>query len=331
MTEAFFVDEPAWVTSVLNAAHVALETEAPGHNPSDERQAALMLLDGPLHLVNANRYRSVRDFLVKRLTQTIEEIEASVITSGLQIWKLYNHGFVIRSPHITIGMDIVRGWRFFDELDIYYGLSDDWVERLVKQLDILTISHNHGDHQDKLVRDLAFANHIPVVVEASIFPEISAHTFLHRPQRRSHPPFPSSLRVKAKNGQQVDMLVYPGHQGASIPNNNYLVRTPDGYTIMHTGDQSGDEDWAWIDTLGQHQQVHILLVNCWSTDMPRLVAGIRPEWVIFGHEVEMAHTPDHRESFWRSFQIFRDLPQPRDIIMCWGEGFKPPFLSQSTE
>lgn len=31
------------------------------------------------------------------------------------------------------------------------------------------------------------------------------------------------------------------------------------------------------------------------------------------------HSPDHRESYWRSFQLFRDLAAPRNLVLGWGE------------
>lgn len=317
--DLFYVAEPTWVEPLLVDAEAALTQHPPCHPPSEERQAALMMLDGPLHLVNANRFRSTQDFLVRRLTHAIESIEQCNVAQGARLWKLYNHGFVLRTPTVTIGMDVVRGWRFWEAPEEYYGLSPHWVDRLVAQIDLFTITHNHGDHHDLLIRDRAMARGAAMIAEDSVFANLSEHPGIRRPQRDPSGQHPTELNITTKRGAEINLLVYPGHQGADVANNVYLLRTPEGFTVMHTGDQSGELDWGWIDSVQQRTHVNLLLPNCWTTDMTRLVRGVQPDWVIFGHEVEMSHTPDHRESYWRSFQLFRDLAKPRNLVLGWGE------------
>ena len=314
-----FLPEPDWVAPLFDAADAALRQNPPAHPPTQERQAALMMLDGPLHLVDAGRFRSTRDFLVKRLVRAIESIEQTTVTHGARLWKLYNHGFVLRTPTVTVGMDLVRGWRFTEAKDEYYGLAPEWAERLVNQVDLLTITHNHGDHWDTVVRDRALVRGLPMMIEASIFADLPNHPLLHRPQRDRVHSQPAVLNIMTAKEQPVQLTVYPGHQNADVPNNVYLIRTPEGFTVMHTGDQSEDLDWHWIDGVGLHQRVDLLLPNCWSNDLARLVAGVRPRWTIFGHEVEMAHAPSNRESYWRSFQLFRGMAEPRNLVLGWGE------------
>ncbi len=321
-----FVDEPAWVAPLLAYANEALVNYPPEYPPSVQRQEALMLLDGPLHLATANRFRSVYDFLVERLTHTIEEIEHAFVTRGVRIWRLYDHGFVVRTPSITIGCDVTRGWTLVDGYGLDYVLPPAWTERLVRQLDVLTVSHRHDDHADPVVRDLALQRHIPVVVEAGIYGDL-AHPYLWRAERldpefaQAHPPVGAAYRFLAARGKTLDVVAYPGHQGADLLNNVYLFCTSEGFTVLHMGDQSGNQDWAWLNSVGDHVDVDVLIVNCWTTDMARLVQGVRPNVVITGHENEMSHAPNHRESYWRSFELFRDRDgSPAAYTLCWGEG-----------
>ncbi len=320
-----FVDEPAWVAPIFAYVNAALTQHPPCSPPAGGRQEALMLLDGPLHLVDANRFPSTHAFLMGRLTRTIEDMERTTVKAGACLWRLYNHGFVVRTPSVTIGMDLAGGWVLEDDAGLphYYGLEASWRQRLVAQLDLLTVSHHHGDHADPLIRDEALRRDIPVLVAPGIYADM-AHPYLRRPMRWSTPGVLNASgipwsRIHLARDNVLHVLVYPGHQGVEIPNNVYAYRTPEGCTVLHTGDQSGDGDWAWLDRVGDDMEVDVLIVNCWTTDMARLVQGVRPQIVVTGHEMEMSHTPDHRESYWRSFQLFRDQQTPPAYTLCWGE------------
>jgi hypothetical protein len=130
---------------------------------------------------------------------------------------------------------------------------------------------------------------------------------------------PSSVRAAA-GGKSVEYIAYPGHQGRDVLNEVFLLRMPGGFTVMQTGDQWLPEDFQWIDRVADVPSPDLLLVNCWTLDMERVLAGIRPRVVITGHENEMGHSPTHRETFWRSFQLFRGMPGPPSHVLFWGEG-----------
>lgn len=339
-----YVDEPPWIASIFDYVNVGLKANPPAFPPSVARQEALMLLDGALHLEHANRFRSSHDFLVGRVTRAIEEIESTSVTSGARIWKIYNHGFVIRTPSVTIGVDLVRGWRFSEEPSQIYGVSDEWAARLVSQIDVLTLSHFHGDHCDPVIRDLAFAKGIPVIADESIYPEIAGQPLLIRPTRPSPEEAAGEGAGDTKDQKDakdigdtrgawnsetlkrlgISIIAYPGHQGPVAINNCYLIRSSEGLAFLHTGDQSGDDDWPWIDRVGDRHKVDVLLVNCFTSSFDRVIRGVRPSLVVTGHENEMAHFPDHRETFWRSFQQFRGIESQPMAILCWGEGVVVP-------
>ena len=100
--------------------------------------------------------------------------------------------------------------------------------------------------------------------------------------------------------------------------------TPDGYSVMQTGDQSGSEapggDFDWIAQIGHNHQVDVFMPNCWSTNIKRFIRGVDPALVITGHENEMGHTVDHREDYTQTYTRLFGTRYPY-IVMSWGEAY----------
>jgi hypothetical protein len=136
-----------------------------------------------------------------------------------------------------------------------------------------------------------------------------------------------------KDGQaRLQVVAFPGHQGPPVLDNVTLVRTPEGFSTLHTGDQSGAEgegtDFDWLAQIGHYQQVDVLLTNGWANDLHRIVRGVNPCLVIPGHQNEMTHPVPHREEYTQDYERMFGLYYPF-IVMAWGESYlysKPPWL-----
>jgi hypothetical protein len=107
-------------------------------------------------------------------------------------------------------------------------------------------------------------------------------------------------------------------------NNVTLVKTVEDFTVLHTGDQSGDEgegtDFDWLAQIGHYHQVDVLLTNGWTNDLHRIVRGVNPCLVIPGHENEMTHSVPHREEYTQDYERMFGPHYPF-IIMAWGENY----------
>ena len=77
------------------------------------------------------------------MEQAIVEIEQTRVEEGMMIWKLYNHGFVVRTSSVTIGFDLVSGKSTHVE---GFSIEDAVMKKLIDQCDVLFISHRHSDH-----------------------------------------------------------------------------------------------------------------------------------------------------------------------------------------
>jgi L-ascorbate metabolism protein UlaG (beta-lactamase superfamily) len=235
----------------------------------------------------------------------------------MRIWKLYNHGFFVRTPTVSYAIDIVPG-------TAAQGFSVDLqlLERLADQADALFISHLHGDHASQLVARLFLARKKPVVAPEGLWAaDAELSRALLYPQRSAA----AVHEIPVQAGRNVlKVVAYPGHQGSSPIVNVNLIASPEGLTVLHTGDQSGEEgpggDFDWIAQIGARRAVDVLLPNCWTTNIQRLARGVNPKLILTGHENEMGHTVDHREDYTQTYNHLFKIQYPF-IVMGWGESY----------
>ncbi len=298
-----------WVDGIL----AEYPPDAPEH---PVRRAALIRLDDILHIESAPAKPLVQQFYRARIERAVAEIQAARVSSGMRIWKLYNHGFFIRTPSVSFAIDIVPGTRTPG-----FVVGRETLEQIADEADALLISHMHNDHTSETVAALFLARKKPVLAPEGLWSGRDIARRLIYPKRSAT----AVQEVPIQGGKQtLKVVAYPGHQGAPVINNVYLVTTPEGFTIVHTGDQSGPEgpgsDFDWIAQIGSRHRVDLLLPNCWTTDIQRVARGINPRLIITGHENEMGHTVDHREDYTQTYNHLFGTRYPF-IVMGWGESY----------
>jgi L-ascorbate metabolism protein UlaG (beta-lactamase superfamily) len=232
--------------------------------------------------------------------------------------------FIARTKSVTIAFDLVSG---ITSGSPDFTMSPDQIDRLAKQCDVLLITHRHPDHADKTVAERFLALGLPVVAPEQVWkdePIFSQIIHLERSVDKTH-----KLKLKRYT---LDLVVYPGHQMKSIDNNVYLVKTPEGISLAHIGDQinEGDfmMDWDWIDQVAKNHPVDVLMPNAWTTDIFRIVKGFDPKLLLPGHEIEMGHTVWDRLPFWGDDQYlelnYSELKKSKYpvAVLVWGESYR---------
>jgi len=311
--------------ALLNQANDVFSNYPPGWPEPPARRSALLLLDGVLHDVYAPQRPPVQSFFKTRLREAIADIEQAEIINGARVWKLYNHGFLVRTKSVTIGFDLVQGKSVRVE---EFSIGNDDMDRLIDQCDVLFISHLHGDHAEEWIAQSFIDQGKKVVAPPGLWKNRSIYAHITHLERIPH----TKQTLPVQGGQQeLKVVVYPGHQGIDIENNVHLVFTPEGLSFSHMGDQSNDDDFEWIDEVSNNHVVDVLMPNCWTTDIVRVAKGFNPVLIITGHENEMGHSIDHREPYWLSYQRQKGSERfggKRNIgygnpfiLMTWGESY----------
>ncbi len=307
-----------WIDRSLQWIDYILTNYPPGLVELPERRPALFRLDEILHIESAPQKPLVQAFYKMRLERAIEEIERTKVTSGMQIWRTYNQGALVRTPTVSFTFDIVPGTKTPG-----FQLSDEWLKRLVAQSDATFISHLHGDHANQDVARMFLAANKPVVAPEGLWADDAALAKQLTYPKRS---VDGMQEIKIQGGARaLKVIAYPGHQGPTVTNNVHLVRTPEDFTVVQTGDQSGaagpGTDFDWLAQIGHYQHVDVLLPDGWANGLQRIIRGVNPELVIPSHENEMSHVVSHREEYTQDYERLFGVNHPF-LVMAWGEGYR---------
>src|SRR5262245_39829274 len=129
------------------------------------RRAALIPLDDILHIRASPGKPLVHAYYKKRMERAIAAIEKTRVTSGARIWKLYNHGFLVRTPSVSWTYDLVPGPPRNDA----FRIGPEHVKRLAAQSDATFISHLHFDHANQEVASAFLSMGKPVVAPEGLW------------------------------------------------------------------------------------------------------------------------------------------------------------------
>jgi L-ascorbate metabolism protein UlaG (beta-lactamase superfamily) len=308
----------------LKLADGMLERFAPSPDPPPERLGALAALGVVLQEPEAAANPAVQKLFRRRIEAALDDMRRTKVDSGALVWKMYNHGFVVRTASVTLCFDLVRP-KYLPG----FALPEALMRSIVEQCDVLFASHAHADHVESFVARTFMEQGKPVIAPEQIGFRGALEAYVTRLERSTEKVHLLAVR---EGRVPLKVVILPGHQGTDIDNNVALVATPEGVTVAHTGDQwDRFGDFGWIDRVAERHRVDILLPNGWTWDIARMVRGFNPALVIPGHEYELGHEVEKRQSYSLSFQrragsghyggsASRGYPQPM-VVMAWGERF----------
>jgi hypothetical protein len=180
----------------------------------------------------------------------------------------------------------------------------------LNKIQVLFISHSHGDHYGSRVVAMVNTAGGKVVCPAE-------ETF-------------GSIRLGPGEQATISGLSVTAHNGLhSVPVRIYEVRTPEGLVFLHTGDNQTST------TLPSDLWVDVLLLNAWVNEsgttssiigMRNSINKISPFVTIPGHIQELSHASP-RPSFEKTLAA-DDVPLPGFVsVQVFGEryDYTPPY------
>ncbi len=304
--------EIAYMEDQTRHAYTLIDSMLLSHPPKVgidmERCMAMMGMDLIVHDKINDNTPPLYEFINRRIARVVDEL-AKPVTHGMRIFKLYNDSFIAKTASTTIAFDLIPG----GAPTITPYIADSLIRRLVKMCDILFISHEHGDHASREVARLFSAEKKIIFTPKGVWEGLSPNIRSVRTEEVA------DYTVNLSGNRILKIRILPGHQAHILNNINHVV-TPEGISIMHSGDQYGTTDLPWLAKVHEHTRTDVLLVNCWATSPEILIPGIAPKLVIPGHENELWHDLTHREAHWETWGRMEGIAHPM-VFMTWGEWF----------
>ncbi len=262
------------------------------------REETILALDDILKDDSSRTAQSVIDFYDFMMEKVNTELQDPV-SAGASIWIMYNRGFVIKTPQVVFAFDLVHGW------------ISALPAELIRQIEVLFISHKHMDHYHRSVADTvtAYGGYVVVPSEDS---------------------YMGNVPMAAGDGLTISGLRIKAHYGLhSVPVRIYEVTTPNGLKLLHTGDNQTSVTLPDVDSLD------VLLLNAWVNEsgqtsamagMRNCIDRVNPTVMIPGHIQELHHdyvpgVSSSRVPYEWAFEV-DDVPLTAEVqVMAWGEKY----------
>lgn len=302
------------------------------------RMTALRVIDYPLHVNDRDKnisnedllqYKTaVMDFASKARKDAISEMQRSYTGANeIKLCKLYNMGFIVKGGRTTIGIDINCGpfIHITNGSKAKFVWEEKDIQQLANMLDMLIITHLHGDHysQRLVLEMLKRKKDVIVPQEIKLYGEWA--------QKIKQAPYKDNYIVLNKDCTEplirnsVKVWNFMGNQG--IPCNVYLIEI-NGVRIAHNGDNSDTSKEAKLAML---PPADVIIGSTWN-HLQNFVSscsnaqGFNRDKAILipAHENEQGHSVGHRESYKEMYQRGdrlnnKSFPWPQIWALTWGE------------
>ena len=311
--EAADPDPNRWIGDTIRFGRSVLRENPPQSNRDEIRRAALQILDIPLSVEDTDpaapagfgqTWRETINSIYQPVCdEMLDEILKTRVASVVRIWKVYNMGFIVKTPNHAWGFDVRSG------NTITRKFTPDQLAKLVKILDVLFLSHNHPDHiGTDLVREMVRAGKTVVRPTDDTVSELNGDPHL----RNLYGRFGKAVKVDG-----LLVRAFPGYQ--EIPNQEvpccvYAV-TADGITVAHCGDNQNPQPYELLEKA--RIKPDVMMING-RPGFAFCLKTVQPKLALIGHEHELKHQASGRDSWSAVFKRIDDagLATPICVIDC---------------
>ncbi len=283
----------------------------------------------------------IRDLYVHQMLKALQEIESCTVKTDVVVWQLYNMGYIIKTPTVTMGFDVVRGLK---KHNWGWNIPDEILRGLVRCLDVLFVTH-YADHYHEHTDTWWHTDHCDTGI-VSLMQKAGKHVVLPAGnenyfEKYEHTVFAGDDQSISLPGMEVTSYAGPHvyqDNPVETPLRVFKVVTGEGKKILFTG----DFDYIAESSVPHQTDLDILFLRCGGVsplyddqnpydlgdDEDAFHIGtqeFKTKYVVAGHLGELSHpTGGGRESYETAFKIFArfaDTVKINRLILFWGEKY----------
>ncbi len=302
----------------LGVINREIRHNGPGRGDRALRRKALTKLDDILNLETVAQADEVRSHFLRQWERLLKAISGARPRKHPHVHLLYNMGTIVRTPRLNIGIDVVSTRHV---LGVYWDVEESFIERTIKALDVLFITHRHADHLDielaeRMIR--AGKTVIGPSEATDVLPRgVLAFEANERRDIFGFGPKNAALSIMAHQGKHL--------RGRNTPLRVFEICIDDSTVIAHCGDHDFNESpIAFLrrpDVLVSHVEglddKGVLLLGKEGEKNEKT----SPRLVILAHLAELGHTIDlGRPGYGAAY----DVGDKSDLtcgVLSWGEGY----------
>jgi L-ascorbate metabolism protein UlaG (beta-lactamase superfamily) len=264
----------------------------------------------------------LRRLVEPRLVAAARDVAAARLGSNqVTAWQMYNHGVIVKAGNVVAGFDLVPITRSFD-WDEPAGFTDS----LAELLDVLFITHSHGDHYDEPLVRACLQRGKPVVMPGPMAATWAPNPALHAAGNGWTREL-CGLRLAAREGIHLWRKAI-----GDVPLTYYEVACPQGFRFIF----GGDVDYTKLFEKTPAANIDLFFLpwrnpnefyepghpaqEATTIDAARIaIERIRPATMLYEHCAELDHVYEgYPASFDIALELQRQIPIPSEL-MFWGE------------
>lgn len=264
----------------------------------------------------------LRQLVEPRFVAAARDIAATKLKPHqVTAWQMYNHGVIVKSGDAVIGLDVVPITRSFD-----WEEPEGFTDSLAELIDVLLVTHDHGDHYDEPLVRACLRRGKPVVMpepmarkrDPSATLRAASHGSIHDIR---------GLHITAREGIHLWRKVV-----GEVPLIYYEIACPQGFRFIFGGDV--DYTKLFKKTPGSNIDLFFLpwrnpneiyepghpAQEATTIDAVKIaIERIRPATMLYEHCAELDHVYEgYPASYDIAVALQRLVPIPSEL-MFWGE------------
>ncbi|MBW7874368.1 MAG: S8 family serine peptidase [Candidatus Cloacimonetes bacterium] len=294
---------------------------------SEEHREALFEMDRILAFPAISKSPQLKDFFERRMLRVLNQLKVHDVEDGLLIHQMYNGGYILETPTLNLGIDVVSCQHVWD---MYWKIRPDVFPEITRLLDIAFVTHRLPDHLDLDIVNRMISDDKLVIVPSGMenlcLNGVIGFEAWEKRELYSLGPYDMSIQIEALPGRYRYPMV------TDIDMRSFRISITEKLNLLVLGEVDNRSALQVIRQAGKDFKTHLLFVPLPISDETRdldlfyqLIEEIQPDVILPSCIGELAQKDAlARSSYRRAWELLSRTGREFEIL-GWGDSVKVGF------